>query len=250
MDDLDEVPEHGHYKYGDRTEAQESYSIATYGKLFAITRQALINDDLGALTDVPAGHGEAAARKVGDVVYAVLTANAAMGDGVALFASGHSNLVAGGSGAIPSVATIQAGILAMGTQKDLQGLRRLNIRPEYLIGTKALEGAAEVFFRSAAFADSDTIATDSSLAATRVNPYAGTYFTRVWEPRLDDNDAAAWFLAGRKGKTIIVYFLNGVQTPYMEEKTGWSVDGIEYKVRIDCGAKAMNYRYLYMNDGN
>ncbi|MDO9462049.1 MAG: peptidase U35, partial [Alphaproteobacteria bacterium] len=229
--DLEEVPESAEYRYGKRTEAQESYSIATYGKLFAISRQTIINDDLGALTNIPQSHGEAAARKIGDIVYAVLTANAAMGDNIALFDASHSNLAA--SGAVPGITTIAAGILAMGTQKDLQALRRLNIRPQFYIAPKALEGSSEVLFRSTAFVDTNTIATDSSLAATRVNPYAGDYFTRVYDPRLDDVSATAWYLAARKGRTVVLYFLNGIQTPYMETKQGWSVDGVEYKVRID-----------------
>jgi hypothetical protein len=249
-DDLEEIPEHGEYRYGIRTEAQEEYSVATYGKLFAITRQTIINDDLGALIRIPSQHGESASRKVGDVAYAVLTANAAMGDGTALFHADHGNFVDNGSGAAPGQATIAAGILAMKSQKDLRGLRRLNIRPVYLICPVALEGGTEVFLTSFQYADSDTVATDSSLAATRQNPYAGSYFTRVYEPRLDDDDAAAWYLAGPKGKTVNVYFLNGVQTPYLETKQGWTVDGTEYKVRIDCGAKAVDWRGLYFNDGN
>jgi len=250
FDDLDEVPEHGEYTYGKFTEAQESYTIATYGKLFAITRQAIINDDLGAITRVPAARGEAAARKVGDVAYAVLTANAAMGDSVALFHATHANFVANGSGAAPGTATITAGVLAMGIQTDLRGLRRLNIRPEYLIAPKALEGGTEIFLQTFQYSDSDTVATDSSLAATRKNIYAGDYFTRVYDARLDDSDAAAWFLAARKGQTVTVFFLDGVQAPYMEQQAGWTVDGTEYKVRIDCAAKALDWVGLYMNDGN
>ena len=250
-DDLDQVPEHGEYKYGQRSEAQEQYSVATYGKLFAITRQAIINDDLSALTDIPARHAEAAARKIGDVAYAVLTANAAMGDSIALFeAATHKNLVAHGSGAVPGVATLAAGILAMGLQKDILGKRKLNIRPQFFIAPKTLEGAAEVFFRSNQFSDNNTAATDSTFASTRVNPYSGDYFQRVYEPRLDDADAAAWYLAGPKGKTVTVFFLDGVQTPYLETRQGWTVDGVEYKVRIDCGAKAVDWRALYNNNGN
>ena len=249
-DDLEEVPEHGEYRYGKRTEAQETYSVVTYGKLFAITRQTIINDDLNALASQPKAHGESAARKVGDVAYAVLTANAAMGDSIALFHASHSNLVAAGSGAGPGISTIAAGVLAMKNQTDLRGLRGLNIQPRFMLAPNALEGAAEIFFRSERFTDSDTVATDASLAGTRVNPYAGTYLARVYDGRLDDNDPLQWYLAAEKGKTVIVFFLNGIQTPYLETKQGWSVDGVEYKVRIDCGAKALDWRGLYENDGN
>lgn len=248
--DLDEIPEEAEYKYGKLQDAQETYSIATYGKLFAVSRQTIINDDLNALARIPAAHGEAAARKVGDVVYAVLTANGTMGDGVALFnAATHGNYVTSGSGAGPGIATIAAGILAMKTQKDIQELRRLNIRPEYFIAPAALEGTSEVFFSSDKFTDSDTVETDSSLAGARNNPYSGNRFTRVYEPRLDDNSETAWYLAGRKGKTVQVDFLDGIQAPYLEQKQGWTVDGTEFKVRIDAGAWAVDYRGLYCNEG-
>jgi hypothetical protein len=129
-------------------------------------------------------------------------------------------------------------------------LRRLNIRPEFFIAPAALEGAAEVFFQTIQYSDSDTVATDSSLASTRKNLYAGNYFNRVYEGRLDDSDALAWFLAAGKGKTVVMFFLNGIQAPYLESRQGWSVDGTEYKVRIDAGAKAVDWKGLYMNDGN
>lgn len=248
-DSLEEVPEHSDYQYGKRSEKKEAYTLGTYGKIFAITRQAIINDDLGALTDTPAKHGRAAARKVGDVAYAVLTANAAMGDGVALFAAGHANFVASGSGAAPGTATIGAGILAMGIQKDLNAESHLNYRPEFFIAPKALEGAAEVFFTSMQFSDHSTVATDSTFASTRTNPYGGTYFTRVYDARLDTALATGWYLAGPRGATVNLYFLGGNQAPYMETKQGWTIDGTEYKVRIDVAGKAVDWVALYFNYG-
>lgn len=238
-DDLDEVPEHGEYNYGERTEAREQYAIVTYGKLFAITRQTIINDDLGALTDVPRNHGEAAARKIGDVAYAVLTANAAMGDGTALFHSNHGNL---GTGGAVSETTIAEGIKLMKLQKDIGNKRRLNIRPRYFLGPVAIEGSTMIFFAS------NLLGTQAK--PNQVNPYADPYFTKVYEARLDDNSITAWYLAGPKGKTVTVFFLNGVQTPYMETKQGWTVDGVEYKVRIDAGAKAVDWRALVKNAGS
>lgn len=239
MDDLDELPEEGEYKYGKRPESKEEYRVATYGKIFAISRQAIINDDLGALTDIPRAHGEAAARKIGDIAYAVLISNAAMGDGVALFDAGHGNL---GTAGVISETTAAEAIKLMKLQKDLSGKRRLNINPQFFIAPVAQEGKAEVFFNSGLFAG-------AAADATRSNPYAGSRFTRVYEPRLDDASATAYYFAGPKGKTVRVFFLNGNQAPYMEMKEGWSVDGVQYKVRIDAGAKALDWRGLVKNAG-
>jgi len=245
--DLEEIADGAPYKPGSVQEFFESYAISTYGRVFSITRQTLMNDDLGALTAIPMRHGEAAARKIGDIAYAVLTANSAMGDGTALFHANHANLA--GTSAAVGVAPMNAAVLAMKTQKDIAGKRRLNIRPNFFIAPAAVEGNAEVFFRSGNFADANTIATDSSLAATRVNPYGGNYITRVYDPRLDDVSATAWYLAGPQGKTVTVFFLNGIQRPYLEVQNGWSVDGIEHKVRIDAGAKALDWRGLFKNAG-
>lgn len=237
--DLNEVREMEEYQYASRSEAQEQFTIATYGNLFAISRQAIINDDLGALTTIPQGHGEAAARKVGDVAYSVLVNNATMGDGVSLFHADHDNVPSIASGVF--LGSLAAGIVAMKTQKDILGLRSLNIRPQFFMAPVTLEGACEQLFLSAF--------EGTQAAPNKANPYTGNYFARVYDPRLDLDSETAWYLAGPKGKTITVFFLNGVQSPYLETREGFNVDGVEYKVRIDCGAKAVDWRALYRNEG-
>lgn len=248
--DLDEVPEGAEFKYGERSEGREAYDVATYGKLYAITRQAIINDDLGGLTDAARVNGEAAQRKIGDVAYAVLTANGNMGDGKSLFHSDHGNDAVSGYLAAPGIATLNEAFRAMGVQKDLQGLRRLNLRPAYLLAPRSLEGLTEQFFKSEKYSDYNTAATDSMAASTRANIYAGNVLTRVYESRLDDDDLAQWYLAAAKGKAVKVVFLNGVKTPFLEMQKGWTVDGVEYKVRIDAGAYAVDWRGLYRNAGD
>jgi len=240
VDSLDEIGEDDEYKYGARSEQQEQYKIATFGKLFKLSRQTIINDDLAALTDTPREHGEAATRTVGDVVYAVLTANAAMGDSVALFHTAtHKNLA--GSGAVVSVDTLGAAEVAMGLQKDIGGKRRLNIKPVFFICPLTKKPGAEQFFTT------PVIGTQAS--PNLQNIYSGAFFTRIYEPRLDDSSTTAWYLAARKGKTVKVFFLNGNKTPFLDTKQGWNVDGVEFKVRIDCGAKAMSWKGLYKNPG-
>ena len=42
-------------------EGEETYRIDTFGRIFGITRQALVNDDVGAFTDLSRRLGQAAA---------------------------------------------------------------------------------------------------------------------------------------------------------------------------------------------
>ncbi len=137
--DLDEVPEHGLYKYGAFGDSKEVFQIAKHGKLFAITREALVNDDLAAFTRIPLAFGASAKRKINSAVYGVLTANAAMSDGVALFHASHGNL---GSGTALGKDGLSAGRLAMRTQTGLSGAV-LNIAPAYLLVPAALETTAD-----------------------------------------------------------------------------------------------------------
>ncbi len=238
MDDLDEIGIDGEYKYGKTGERKEEYQVVTYGKIFRLSRQAIINDNLGALIDIPRMHGESVSRLYGDVVYAVLTANAAMGDGVDLFHATHSNI---GTGGVPSETTIGEIVKLMKLQKDINGKRRLNIRPEFYLAPVTIEGSSEKIFRSEYL--------DVTSGSQQKNIYFGDYFKRVYEPRLDDDSATRYYFASRKGLTVKLFFLNGVATPYMELKQGWNRDGVEYKVRADAGAKAMDWRGLAKNDG-
>ena len=237
--DMDEIGEDDEYKYDSMSDAKETFQLVTFGKLFGISRQTIINDSLSALTDIPFKQGESWSRKIGDNVYAVLIANSAMGDGTALFHADHGNL---GAAAVTGTGSVGEGIKLMKLQKDIGGKRRLNIRPQFYIAPVTVEGAAEVFFNTTTFTDGDT-------SGTRTNPYAGSRFTRVYEPRLDDADVKAWYLAGPKGKTIKVFFLNGQQGPYLETKQGWTRDGVEFKVRGDCVAKAVDWKALIKNAG-
>ncbi|WP_444542169.1 phage major capsid protein [Chelatococcus reniformis] len=44
-------------------------------------------------------------------------------------------------------------------------------------------------------------------------------------------------------------YLDGVEEPFMDQREGWSVDGTEFKVRMDAGVKALHWRGLYKNAG-
>ncbi|GIK80951.1 MAG: hypothetical protein BroJett024_20560 [Alphaproteobacteria bacterium] len=233
------VNESGEFKRGTIAESKESYRIETYGRVVGITRQVLINDDLDAFTRIPAMYGTAIATLESDVVWAIVTANAAMADGVALFHATHKNLAA--SGAALSVTTVGDGRAAMAKQTGLDKKTVLNIRPAFLIVPAALELAAE-----------QLIAQNLVPAKTGdVVPQSIRTLTPISEPRLDNASATAWYLAANPAQidTIEYAYLEGQQGAYIETRNGFDVDGIEIKCRLDFGAKAIDWRGLYKNAG-
>ena len=241
FDSLPEVADGAEYKYGTIGDRGESIQLATYGKMFAITRQTIINDDLGAFTRVPMKMGRSAIRTVGNLVYAVLTANAAMADGKALFHVDHKNLA--DTAAAPSTAAFDKMRTAMGTQKDVdKKAEALNINPAFVLVPKALQGAA-----SAVIAGEY----DSEKGDKRVPNTVRNFAEVVADGRLDAKSTTAWYGAANPNQTdtIEVAYLDGNSEPYLETKDGWNVDGVEMKVRIDAGVKALDFRGLYKNAG-
>lgn len=238
FDALDEIPESGEYKHGTIGERAEPIKLATYGKLFSITRQAIINDDLTAFTEIPRKMGRAASRTVGDLVFSILTGNPTMSDGTALFHADHKNLAA--SGAAIAAASVGAARTAMRTQKD--GKATLNIRPTYLLVPAAQEDTARVLMSS----ETDPSQTNSR----KPNPVRGAAEIIV-DARLDDASTTAWYLAADPNvfDTIEVGYLDGVAAPFLDQQDGWTIDGVEYKVRIDAAAAPLEFRTLYKNPG-
>ena len=234
-----EVGESGEFKRGTLGESKESYKVKTYGRVVAITRQVLINDDLDAFTRIPAMYGNSIAQLESDVVWGIITSNPAMADGNALFHTTHKNLA--GTGAALDVASVGAARAAMALQTGLDKKTVLNIRPAFLIVPAALELKAE-----------QLVAQNLVPAATTsVVPQSIRTLSPISEPRLDAASETAWYLAASPNQidTIEYAYLEGQQGAYIETRNGFDVDGVEIKCRLDFGAKAIDWRGLYKNPG-
>lgn len=235
---LELVPEGGQFPHDSLGEASARTKVATYGKLFSLTRQAIINDDLGLFSKIATKYGSAAKRLVNKMVYAQLTGNVKMQDNVALFDSKHGNVA--DTGEALSVKAIAKAITAMRRQKGITGDATLNITPKYLVVPPELEVTAYQIVNSTAAVDG----VNSGVA----NPYKGRFIV-VADAELTDPDA--WYLVADASQhdTIDVTYLNGVETPRLETRQGFEVDGIEYKVAFDVGVDAIDFRGLYKNAG-
>lgn len=228
---LRQVREGAEYKYVTLDDKGETIALATYGELFSITRQAIINDDMNMLTDVPMKFGRAAKATVGDLVYAVLIDNEKMSDKKALFSADHKNMITGGM----DVETISAGRTAMRQQKE--GERTLNIRPAFMLVPTTLETQAIQVVKSGSVKGAD-------VNANIINPIRDLAEI-IAEPRLDDASEKDWYMASRQGSdTIEVAYLNGIDVPYIDQLEGFTSDGVTTKVRIDAGVAPVDYRGL------
>jgi HK97 family phage prohead protease len=235
------VPEGGEYSHASFSEFGEQIQLATYGKMFAITRQAIINDDLNAFADVPRAMGRAAIRTVADLPYAVLTNNAAMSDAVALFHASHSNLDSGG-GAVLSEAVFGAMRNAMILQTDPSTNAKIGVRPRFVLGPVDKEDSHKKLLRSA---------TDISQANPEVINVIQGQATVISDHRLDTDSVTRYYTVADPSsiETIEVAYLDGNDQPVLEQQGGWNIDGVEFKVRIDAAAKAMDWRGMQMNNG-
>jgi HK97 family phage prohead protease len=233
---LEEVQEHAEFKDGSMVESAESYRLKTFGKIFAISRQAIINDDLGAFS-LLAKYGRAAASMESDELVKLLSANAGLGvtmaDGTVLFHSTRGNI--GVAGAI-SVATLALALKAMRLQKMLGSQIPLNIIPKYLLVPAALEVVAM-----------QHVAEIQAALSSSVNPFASKLEVVV-EPRLDAVSAAAWYVAADPMVTPSIEhaYLDSEPGPVILREEGFRVDGACFKVREDfgCGIVATEGIYL------
>lgn len=231
------VEEGSEFKYGTIGDSKATVIIATYGRLIAISRQAIINDDLSILGRVPQKMGRAAKRTVGNLVYAILTGNPTMADGVALFHADHKNL---GTAGVPSATSWEEAVNLMGKQQDGdKNATALNIRPKYFL-SGAYEFLAKQLLTSTGSLESNKSAAVANTVQGLVEP--------ITDRRITGNQ---WFMAADPNMhdTIEVTYLDGVEEPVVEAMEGWKIDGTELKVRLDAGANLLDYRGLVKNAG-
>jgi hypothetical protein len=207
-------------------------TLAKYGQLFSITREAIINDDLGIFDNIPRAQGVAARRTIGDLVYAILTSNPGFG-GSALFAAGRNNAL---TPSALDVASLDAARVAIQTQADDQG-NALNTRSAFVLTPVALEGTA----RALIAAEYNGDVPEGNVP----NPIQGMAKV-VADARLDVAGADKFFVVAdpMMHDTIEVAYLDGNDTPYLEEQSGFEVDGISYKIRIEAGVAPMDWRNM------
>jgi ATP-dependent protease ClpP protease subunit/phage major head subunit gpT-like protein len=235
---LEKVSEHGEVTFGTAPEVTEGYKVETHARQFALTREMLINDDLGAFADTSAWAGAAAAETEARVLVNLLLMNGGLGpimsDGKTLFHADHGNLASPGSAITEDSAS--AARTAMRKTKGLDGVTAIAVPPKFLLVSPDNETAADKLVTTRATADLET------------NAFAGK-LTPLVEDRLDDK---GWYLFADPvlGPIFEVAYLAG-SGRQPDVKVFESAEFLGYRFRVvhDFGAGAIGWRGAYRNPG-
>lgn len=233
------VNEHGEFKSGSMDDTKASYALATFGRIFGVTRQALINDDLDAFGDMATRLGRAAAEFEAQFLVDLLTSNPTMTeDNLAVFHASHGNLATGGSAAL-SFDALNAARKAMRLQKGIDKKTPVDAAPAFLMVPAALETQAE-----------QLLAEVQATKVADVNPFSQK-MQLIVDPRFDAVSSTRWYLAASASQvdTVEYSYLEGAGGPEVFIKEGFEVDGTQFKVRLDFGAGVLDFRGLYRADG-
>jgi hypothetical protein len=231
------VPEGAQITLGTMSESREQYALSTYGRGASFTRQMLINDDLGAFQALLRAFGMQASRLENKTAYAILTANAALSDSVALFHATHANL---GTGVIGNTA-LDAMFTSFAVQKGLDGVSVLNLTPKFLITPAA----------KAATAQTALTATGNNVKTSDQNWFAGR-LTPVSDAELDATSTVVWYAAADPTIAPGVEYchLQGAEGPQAIRKENEdAILGVQIYMFLDFAAKAVDFRSMYKSSG-
>jgi hypothetical protein len=263
---LSQVGQGNEYPEASVTDGAYSYSVAKYGRRIPFLWEALVNDDLDALRDIPDRLAKAARmteERFATEVYVDTT-----GPDATFFSGGNGNYV-NGAGTVLSLATLQTAFGSVWSQKDADGnpiftgQLRLVVPPQLAVLAKNILNATEL--RNSPGATSG----DQIVTTNWVNGEVAEVVVNPWLPIVDTTSGAtAWYLFADPGigrPAMEVGFLRGHDTPELFMKSPNSIrvgggvvgaedgsfetDGVDYKVRHVVGGTLMEPKAAYASKG-
>jgi hypothetical protein len=233
----------GELKHGKLDEQTFGQKADTHGIMFALTRQMIINDDMGAFTDIPRQIGMGAAEAIADAVWGLWLGNPVQSDGKTFFHADHGNYVEGADSAL-SVDGLTDAEVTFGKQTKPNG-KPLGMPARILLVPTALKVPAEMLMKSVQLNETTT----ANKAKPSTNPHVGKFdvVSSVYLSNASFTGASskAWYLLADPNRlpAIEVAFLNGVDRPTVEKTDAdFNTLGIQFRGFIDFGVREQDYR--------
>ncbi len=232
----EQVAPGGELKHG--TLGEESYSnkADTYGLMLSVDRRDIINDDLGAITQVPRKLGRGSGLKINDIFWATFLDNAAF------FTAGNNNYLTGATSALGIDGLTKAETSFM-EQVDSDG-KPIGVMPAIVLVPPALSAIASQLNKSMGLRD-----TTASTKYPVSNPHQGKFRAEVSRylsnPMYPGGSQKAWYLLADANDlpVIEVAFLNGKDSPVIETaEADFNVLGVQMRGYHDFGVALQDPR--------
>lgn len=225
------VGQDGEIKHGTLSEDKYTTQVQTRAKMFGLTRQNFIDDDLGALNDLRRHIGRGAALALNDTIWAK-------------FNGADSTYESTLTDTDLNFDGLEAAVGAMDNYEDDNG-EPLSISPEILlVGSKTpnnLKMTAMKLMQQVALISTKAATSGGEIAPAR-HPYQGE-FAVVATPYLKQTGSAknTWNMIANPNvwPVVVATFLNGQQTPVIESTDAdFNVLGVNMRGYYDFGADA------------
>ena len=239
--EYEELGPGGKIKHGKLGEESFTRSVKTYAKMFALTYQMIVDDDLGAFDDVRNRLGRGSSRRLKRLVWTTFLSNH-----TTFWTTARTNYIEGGTTNLGTDGVgLTAGVKAFRQRKsplitgeEATSQLTLGGRPTKLVVPPELEATADVLYASRNL--NAVKASDANIHANKYRPivvnelsdsaYGGGY------------SATAWYLFGENDKPIVTSFLNGQQSPTVESADAdFSTLGVQFRGYHDFGCDQSEY---------
>ena len=238
MGRLEELSESGEITATSRAENGEAMKLATYARGLNVSRQLLIDDDLGMLGDMTAAFGEAAAQTEADILVDLITSNPNLSDGTAVFDASRGNIADTGLsiGSVGDQGALEGAREAMRGYTGLDGKTLINVQPKFLLVGPSSESAAEKL-----------LATIYPATVADVNAFASKLSLLV-EPRITDE---RWMVFADPARLAAIQYgyLSSAQGVQIQRAEAWNHLGMKFRAFLDFGAGWLESRAAYLNEG-
>jgi phage major head subunit gpT-like protein len=238
---LEQVGQDGEIKHAAIDKDSYAFKVETFAKMFAVTRQTIINDDIGAIFELLQELGRQANRSIADAVAALILANPDN-----FFHADNNNLISGADSAL-AVTGLGLAVKALREQTDSDD-KAIDVEPKTLLVPPALEATGrQVLASQGILIDGN----DSAVVVPDGNPWKGIANLAV-DARLAA-EAAVWYLFADPNNVpaIVVSFLNGKEGPTVEQDdTDFNTLGRQFRCYIDYGVDDADPRGAVKSEGS
>jgi len=236
---METVGSGGELKHLTLGEDSYTHQLDTRGVLIGLTRQQIVNDDLGAFTEIPALLGRKAALSREKALFTAINAT---GVGASFFTAANVNYFAGAATNL-QISSLTTAVQMFMDQVDADG-DPIAVTPTMILVPTALLILAKQLYTDITVNETTT----ANVPKPNSNPHAGSYKVEcspyLSNANLTGYSTTAWYLLANPNDipAFEVGYLKGQRTPIIEQgEVDFNLLGIQYRCYWDFGVALADY---------